>query len=106
MRTIEQKAQAYAEDKATALGLPPNNKFQPMYLNEVKKAIEAAYLAGTKDILSLPLCERLTEEEKEKIRGFYNGETFGELDFIELISCRRILTALLGPDFFKEGGPR
>ena len=63
-----------------------------------------AYLQGAKDILSLPLCERLTEEEKVKIRGFYNGETFGELDFLELISCRRILASLLGSDFFKEGG--
>lgn len=49
-----------------------------------------------------PLAERLTDAEKKKIIGFYNGETFGELDFIELISTRRILTNLFGSELFKD----
>lgn len=107
MTPIEEKAQAYAEDKATALGLPPNNKFQPMYLSEVKKAIEAAYLQCANDILALPLSERLTEEEKEKIRSKYNE--------VKELSCaigdnemfagdEAVFEWLFGSDFFKEGG--
>lgn len=73
MAKIEDKARDYAENKATALGLPPNNKFQPIYLSEVKKSLEAAYLQGAKDILALPLADRLTEDERESIIGWYNG---------------------------------
>ena len=100
MTPTEEKAQAYAEKRTNELTrfseCPPRRN--------IECSIEQAYLAGANDILALPLSERLTEEEKEKIRGFYDGETFGELDFIELISCRRILVSLLGSDFFKEGG--
>lgn len=73
MAKIEDKARDYAENKATALGLPPNNKFQPIYLSEVKKSLEAAYLQGAKDILALPLADRMTEDERESIIGWYNG---------------------------------
>lgn len=63
---------------------------------------EDGFKVGAAYIMSLPLCDRLTSEEREKIKGFYDGETFGELDFIELISCRRILENIFGTAMFEE----
>ncbi len=60
------------------------------------------FIEGTEWFQSQPLADRLTEKEKEKIRAFYNGETFGELDFIELASTRRILKNLFGSELFEE----
>lgn len=53
--------------------------------------LQNAFIDGAAHVLSLPLAERLREEEKKKVKAFYNGDTFGELDFIEVVSCRRIL---------------
>ena len=106
MTPIEEKAQAYAEDKATAIGLPPNNKFQPMYLSEVKKALEAAYLTGANAVLSLPLSERLTEEEKEKIRDEFKAwkQFAGTKDDTMAKGAMAALVEVFSPDFFNEGG--
>lgn len=47
------------------------------------------------------LSRRFYLADKEKAKAFYRGETFGELDFIELVSSRRILTSLF-PEIAKE----
>lgn len=39
---------------------------------------------------------------KDKAIAFYNGDTFGELDFIELVSSRRILKSLFGAELFEN----
>ena len=57
---------------------------------------------GTSWLMQQPLADRLTDEEKERIKAFYNGDTFGELDFIEIVSTRRIFKNLFGKDLFKE----
>lgn len=61
-----------------------------------------AFKSGADWLMQQPLSERLTDDEKEKIRALYNGETFGELDFIELVSTRRIFKNLFGPELFEE----
>lgn len=65
-----------------------------------RDALRKGYYWGAKDTMSLPLADRLTDSEREKIRAFYNGDTFGELDFIELISCRRVLESIFGKEIF------
>lgn len=60
------------------------------------------FIAGAEWLQSRPLAERLTDDEKAKIRALYNGETFGELDFIEFVSTRRIFKNLFGPELFEE----
>lgn len=60
------------------------------------------FIEGAEWLQSRPLAERLTDDEKAKIRALYNGETFGELDFIELVSTRRIFKNLFGPELFEE----
>lgn len=47
------------------------------------------------------LSTRFYLADKEKAKAFYRGETFGELDFIELVSSRRILSSLF-PEIAKE----
>lgn len=59
------------------------------------------FIEGAEWLQSRPLAERLTDDEKAKIRALYNGETFGELDFIELVSTRRIFKVLFGPELFE-----
>lgn len=60
------------------------------------------FIEGAEWLQSRPLAERLTDDERAKIRALYNGETFGELDFIELVSTRRIFKNLFGPELFEE----
>ena len=57
---------------------------------------------GAKGTLSQPLADRLTTVEKERVRAYYNGETFGKVSLIELLSYRRVLDGIFGEDFFKE----
>ena len=63
-----------------------------------KSMIKDMYEAAKKQ----PLAERLTEEEKEKVKAFYNGDTFGELAFIEIISCRKVFENLFGKELFEK----
>lgn len=47
------------------------------------------------------LLRRFYLADKEKAKAFYLGETLGVLDFIELVSSRRILSSLF-PEIAKE----
>lgn len=63
---------------------------------------DRAYRLGMEAAKKQPLAERLTEEERKKVNAFYNGDTFGVLDFLEIISCRRVFESLFGKEFFNE----
>ena len=65
-------------------------------------ALYKCYCWGAKGTLSQPLADRLTTVEKERVRAYYNGETFGKVSLIELLSYRRVLDGIFGEDFFKE----
>lgn len=65
----------------------------------------ANFKDGANWLLSQPLDDRLTAEEAEKIRKIYNGDGFGELDFIELVSTRRIFHRIFGTEFFTGNTP-
>lgn len=95
-KEIEKLAREYAE------GQTPSPIQQSRLAEDTAHVIR--FILRTHCIVSkdAPLAERLTDAEKKKIIGFYNGETFGELDFIELISTRRILTNLFGSELFKD----
>lgn len=60
------------------------------------------FIEGAEWLQSQPLSEKLSDAEIQKIRAFYKGETFGELDFIELASTRRIFENLFGKELFKD----
>ncbi len=72
--------------------------------NDSEMRVPNAYcfIEGAEWMQSQPLSEKLSEAEIQKIRAFYKGETFGELDFIELASTRRIFENLFGKVLFKD----
>ncbi len=72
--------------------------------NDSEMRVPNAYcfIEGAEWMQSQPLSEKLSEAEIQKIRAFYKGETFGELDFIELASTRRIFENLFGKELFKD----
>lgn len=43
---------------------------------------KGGFIKGAEWLLSQPLCERLTEEEKEKIKAIYNRKTIQTMDDI------------------------
>lgn len=54
-------------------------------------------------VFALPLADRLTPEEKERVRAIYNRKRFGteysnEVKWME----KQLLEHLFGKDFFKE----
>lgn len=72
--------------------------------NDSEMRVPNAYcfIEGAEWLQSQPLSEKLSDAEIQKIRAFYKGETFGELDFIELASTRRIFENLFGKELFKD----
>ena len=59
-----------------------------------------AFCDGADWLMEQPLSERLTESELTKIKAYYDGDTFGELDFLEIVSTRRVLKSIFGNDLF------
>ncbi len=99
MKTIEEMAQQAINDNNYFMSDPSNPEIVDRGLEQMR-----ACKLVINHIFSLPLADRLTDKEREKVKAFYNGNTFGELDFIELISCRRVLESIFGSDLFgKEG---
>lgn len=63
------------------------------------------FLNGVAHLRSLPLRDRLTAEEKERVRTKYNAAKIGatEFDSPECADLMDILEDIFGADFFKEG---
>lgn len=102
MTPIEEKAQAFAESQIDGMEFA-NEYERQCALNNYKYA----YLQGSNDILSLPLSERLTEEEKEKIRAKYNEVKELSLaigDNEMFAGDEAVFEWLFGSDFLEEGG--
>lgn len=62
------------------------------------------FLNGARHLMSLPLAQRLTAEEKERVKAIYDRKRYGteyskEVEYME----KQLLEHLLGKDFFKEG---
>ena len=90
-KTIEEAAKDYAYD----IG---DSDWECMRLQD-------AFIDGINHIMQLPLCDRLTAEEKERMRTKYNGAKIGatEFDSPECADLMYILERIFGTDFFKEG---
>lgn len=83
------------------------------YLNEVingdtcddKDGWTDCFVSGAEAFMRLPLRDRLTEAEKERVRTKYNGAKIGatEFDIPECANLMDILERIFGADFFKEG---
>lgn len=90
-KTIEEAAKDYAYD----IG---DSDWERMRLQD-------AFIDGINHIMQLPLYDRLTAEEKERMRTKYNGAKIGatEFDSPECADLMDILEDIFGADFFKDG---
>lgn len=100
MTPTEEKAQAYAMNLNYSL---------EARLHLSAEDFKQAYLQGAKDILSLPLSERLTDEEKKSLIDWHNGRIAdirkaSEKEAILYRGEINMLNFIFGTDFFKEGG--
>lgn len=89
-KTIEEAAKDYAYD----IG---DSDWERMRLQD-------AFISGINHIMQLPLCDRLTAEEKERMRNIYydaeRGEVNGHYD-VYPDPCE-VMRVIFGKDFFKE----
>lgn len=90
-KTIEEAAKDYAYDMG-------DSDWERMRLQD-------AFIDGINHTMQLPLCDRLTAEEKERVRTKYNAAKIGatEFDSPECADLMDILEDIFGSDFFKEG---
>ena len=90
-KTIEEAAKDYAYDMG-------DSDWERMRLQD-------AFIDGINHIMQLPLCDRLTAEEKERMRKIYydaeRGEVNGHYD-VYPDPCE-VMRVIFGKDFFKEG---
>lgn len=89
-KTIEEAAKDYAYD----IG---DSDWERMRLQD-------AFIDGINHTMQLPLCDRLTAEEKERMRKIYydaeRGEVNGHYD-VYPDPCE-VMRVIFGKDFFKE----
>lgn len=110
-KTIEEAAREYDSNASIT-----SENFYP-------EAVSDAFGSGAEYIMSLPLHDRLTAEEKERVRKMYNDEAEFALFYQKKANscfnqqCKRdyeasrdiakgraiILKRIFGADFFKEG---
>ena len=106
MKTIEEKAKAYAEK----YWLDYAQSTLPIPWTEVKESIKSIYLAGAAEALALPLADRLTEEEIERVTGLYlspaeieGAASAFSKDVVAVATItRNILINIFGKEMFDE----
>lgn len=102
-KTIEELAKQYAEDMC------PIGDYCGGVYDEQRNSDLPIYADDAKSVLSWlfakPLSQRLTAEEKERVRKIYydaeRGEVNGHYD-VYPDPCE-VMRAIFGSDFFKEG---
>ena len=108
MTTIEEKAKTYAEKHwvdyvQSTLTIP---------WDEVRESIKSIYLAGAAEALSLPLADRLTHKERERITDLYlspeeieGAASAFSKDVVAVAEItRNILINIFGVSMFEEKG--
>lgn len=62
------------------------------------------FVSGADALMQLPLCDRLTAEDKERVRKMYADTCPNEPDqSVASIRVMQTLERIFGKDFFKEG---
>lgn len=103
MKTIED----YASEYATKWEMNHN-----IHNPDVYDLIRNAIIIGVNHIMSLPLAERLTAEEREKIKGMYkrivvdvrHSDTYDCVPASDLDKVMESLELIFGKAMFEEGG--
>lgn len=101
-KTIEETANEYAANWEAK-----HNIHNP----ELYNLIADAYKASAERIMSLPLAQRLTVEEKERVKKMYkrmvvdveNSDSYNCIPASDMDNVMETLESIFGADFFKEG---
>lgn len=102
-KTIEEAAKQYAEDMCPigdycgGVYDEQRNCDLPIYIDDAKSVLEWLF--------NKPLAQRLTAEEKERVRKIYYDAERGEVNShydVYPDPCE-VLRVIFGADFFKEG---
>lgn len=109
MTKIEEKAEEYAKITSLSYGLFGAST---QVCDAIKEVAERAYLKCYECITAIPLSERLTEEEKAKVKHIYKSlcsEEINASNCSETYAANRgkeVLYYIFGTSFFKEGGEK
>ena len=100
--TIEELAKQYAEDMCPVGDYcggvydEQRNSDLPIYTDDAKSVLEWLF--------AKPLAQRLTAEEKERVRKEYANTYPNDIDCgVENMLIQGVLERIFGADFFKEG---
>lgn len=100
-RTIEELAKQYAEDMCPVGDYcggvydEQRNSDIPIYTDDAKSVLEWLF--------NKPLAQRLTAEEKERVRKEYANTYPNDIDCgVENMLIQGVLERIFGADFFKE----
>ena len=111
-KTIEELAKQYAEDKC------PVGDYCGGIYDEQRNSDLTIYIDDAKSVLrwlfDKPLIDRMTAEEKERVRKIYYDAERGEVnshydvypgpcEIMRVIFGKDFLRVIFGKDFFKEG---
>lgn len=96
-KTIEEAAKAYVESADTwSYGYEENH--------DITEQMQESFKAGANHVYGLPLSQRLTAEEKERMRKEYANTYPLDPDCgVANILIQGVLERIFGKDFFKEG---
>lgn len=93
-KTIAESAKAYVESADTwSYGCEENH--------DITEQMQESFKAGANHVYGLPLSQRLTAEEKERINKAY-AYAITHIEFDENRAEVRLLHRIFGKDFFKE----
>lgn len=108
-KMIEEAAREYADN---AYYPAPDYGWYESDDEQMKEVLADAFKAGANRVYELPLSDRMTAEEKERVRRMYKGlkslyaEQKGSVfRFAEVYKGKyELLESIFGADFFKEEG--
>lgn len=102
-KTIEELAKQYAEDMCPVGGYcggvydEQRNSDLPIYIDDAKSVLSWLF--------AKPLRDRLTAEEKERVRKEYANTHPNDIDCgVENMLIQGVLERIFGADFFQGGG--
>lgn len=103
-KTIEEMAREYANEKWGSITDCPS-------VGVVKRDAQQGFVAGANAVLSLPLVDRLTDSERERIRAIYHECELIEMNDNPNLSAEivgnagvkmELLESIFGKNFFNE----
>lgn len=95
---LNKAAEEYAHENAWY----PGETSYESDINAMQESFSDTFKRGADWLMQQPLADRLTDEEKEKIRGFYNRKITYTSEMAKKYAEVDLLVAIFGIDFFER----